>query len=196
MEIPPHLIQQIQNEKVVLFLGAGASNRAHNKQKEATEVLETALNANRNDRGLHYHFARHLMQAGKSDGDVLAYHLQRAFSPGDINYDAQLLYGRQLYVNGDREGAKRIFSRLKEAKVAPEFKSHLLYPLDGKFYGTIVRIEGNYAFVSKDGTSDWIYVHRNNIVDSVWMKLTKGSRCAYKIAFNFHGAGALETEIV
>jgi tetratricopeptide (TPR) repeat protein len=170
--------------------------RVHNKQKEATEVLEAALNANRNDYGLHYHFAKHLMQTGKTDGVVLAYHLQRAFSPGDMNYDAQILYGRQLYVNGDREGSKNIFSRLKEARVAPDIKTSLLYPLDGEFYGTIVRIEGNYAFVSKDGTNDWIYVNRNTIEDSVWMKLMNGSRCSYKIAFNFHGAGALETKII
>jgi SIR2-like domain len=170
--------------------------RVRNDFKKATETLETALNANRNDRSLHYHFARHLMHDSKSDGTVIAYHLQRAFAPGDANYDAQLLYGRQLYINGDKEGAKSIFESLKLAKISPEFKGKLLYPLDNDFYGKVVKIEGNYAFISKDGSSDWVHLHRNNIDDSIWTKLSRGSHCSFKIGFNFYGPGALNTKIV
>ena len=40
---------------------------------------------------------RHEPQAA----DQIEYHLQRSFTNGDANYDAQLLYARQLYAKGD-----------------------------------------------------------------------------------------------
>lgn len=170
-----------------------AHYRKAGKAVEAKDVFEKALNANRNDRNLHYQFARYLIDAEKKNGgELLAYHLQRAFAPGDANYDAQILYGRQLYLNGEREESRKVFGNLREARVAPEFKSKLLYPVEGTFYGAIVRIEGSYAYVSRDGTNDWVYVHRSNVDDSVWSNVSLGVRCRYRIAFNFYGTGALD----
>ena len=74
--------------------------RKNSKPEEARAVLEKALKANRNDRNLHFHFAKRLMEQGKkNDGETLVYHLQRAFSPGDTNYDGQLLYGDTAKIN-------------------------------------------------------------------------------------------------
>jgi len=167
-----------------------AHYKRQGKPAEATAVLEKAINANRNDRILHYEFAKHLMESGSSSGDLLAYHLQRAFSPGDTNYDAQLLYGRQLYENGDRDGSRAVFSRLRDAKLAPHLKRRLLYPIAGTFRGVVIRLEGSYLYINRDGTNDSIYADRDNVAEDVWGNLTIGTRCVYEIAFNFYGTGA------
>ena len=112
------------------FIGVrlAAHFQKRGQSEKAKEVFERGLNANRTDRNLHYHFAKHLLDFECANGEMIAYHLQRAFSPGDTNYDAQLLYGRQLYINGDRDGSKQVFSRLKEARLDPEFKNKLFLP--------------------------------------------------------------------
>jgi tetratricopeptide (TPR) repeat protein len=165
------------------------------KIKEARDIFEKALNANRNDRPLHYKFAKHIMECSKSDHELIEYHLQRAFSPGDSNYDAQLLYGRQLYINGNRDGSKKVFNQLKLARVSPEWRETLLYPLEDESVGTIARIEGNYAYISKDRTNEWIYVHRSNMSEDVWVLISIGVKVSYKVGFNFHGPGAFDVNI-
>jgi len=62
---------------------------------KAKGVLKTALDANSNDRRLQFAYAKLLMETDGPSDDIL-YHLQRSFAPGDANYEAQLLYGRQL----------------------------------------------------------------------------------------------------
>jgi len=167
-----------------------AQYRNSGKASEADSVFQKALNANRNDNNLHYQYAKILMENGETNGEILAYHLLRAFTPGDTSYDAQLLYARQLFLNGDRDGAKIVFVSLRDAKLAPIIKRRLLYPLPTTFQGTITRIEGTYLYINRDGINDSIYAHRDNVADAVWARLTVSMRCRYEIAFSFYGAGA------
>lgn len=162
------------------------------KIKEARDVFERAINANRNDKDLHYRFAKHLFNFSNANSELIEYHLQRAFSPGDRNFDAQMLYGRQLYLKGTRDQSKAVFADLKRAKVAPQQREALLYPLEGIHQGSLVRIEGNYAYINKDRSNEWIYVHRRNIPDDVWKELDIGTRLQYKVGFNFHGPCAFD----
>ena len=165
------------------------------KLKEAKEVYERALDANRNDKDLHYRFAKHLLNFASASADLIEYHLQRAFAPGDRNYDAQLLFGRQLYVKGDRDLSKTTFAELKKVRVSPQQRESLLYPLDGIYRGSLVRIEGNYAYINKDRSNEWVYVHRRDIPDDVWKLLVIGTRLLYKVAFNFHGPAAFDLKL-
>ena len=43
--------------------------------------------------------------ADQKYGEEIAYHLRRAFSPGDKNYTAQFLFARQLCISGKYEEA-------------------------------------------------------------------------------------------
>ena len=165
------------------------------KVAEAKLIFERALNANRNDKSLHYRFAKHLLEYSPSSHDLIEYHLQRAFAPGDRNYDAKMLYGRQLYIKDNRELSKSTFAELKTAKVSPQLRESLLYPMDETFVGSITRIEGNYAYINKDRTNEWVYVHRRNIPDDVWKSLVMGARVRYKVAFNFHGPSAFDLKL-
>lgn len=162
------------------------------KRSAARETLRRAIEANRNDRGLHFSFAQLLLQESSPvDGEIL-YHLQRSYSPGDTNYEAQLLYGRELFRTGDLENSKKVFKQLSNARVAPEFRDQLLHPLPRRVHGTVKRIEATYFFVARDGTNDWVYAHRSGCDESVWAEARLGMRLSFRVAFNLRGPGAID----
>lgn len=130
-----------------------------------------------------------------ASGGELAYHLQRSFSPGDSNYDAQIRYGRQLFVNGDLEGCRSVFGQLQKARVAPEIRDRLLYRLYQTFRGYITRMEATYCFIARDGRGDWIYGHRNDTTPEVWRDLEFQSRVVFRIAFSLRDPNAFATEL-
>ena len=51
------------------------------------------------------------MNTEPKDHTLIEYHLRRSFTPGDKNYEAQLLYARQLYILGDLPGSRNIFKK-------------------------------------------------------------------------------------
>ena len=131
--------------------------------EKALTILKTALDANGNDKRLHYTYAR-LLMAAKGDGEDIAYHLQRAFTEGDNNYQAQMLYGRQIFLNGRLDDSRAVFKRLSLVRSAPEIKNRLTYPIEGKrFEGRMSRPQGSYGFITRDGPADLIYVHAKNV---------------------------------
>lgn len=164
--------------------------------QQATDILEKALSANNAEKRLHYALAKLLIKAG-ANGDALLYHLQRSFSEGDTNYDAQVLYGRQLFLKGELESYRGVFKRLSQARIGPQYRSKLLYEIEGQaFQGKVSKLETSYCFIDRDGTGDWVYSHCSNIDDSVWENLVVGTRVEFKIAFNVRGATAFDVRIV
>ena len=157
----------------------------------ARRTLQTGLDNKPGDKKLHYSLARFLMRHDPQATDEIEYHLQRSFTSGDSNYDAQLLYARQLFVRGDVNGAKERFRTLAAAKVGPDIRSRMRYPLEGWFSGRVVRLEATYCFVTRDGVGDWIFVHRSAVDPALWTTLGVGSRVRFHIAFTMKGpAGA------
>jgi tetratricopeptide (TPR) repeat protein len=164
--------------------------------EKAMDTLRKALEASPSDRRLHYTFARLLMETIPTDGDKIAYHLQRAFTDGDGNYEAQLLYGRQLFLNGRIDDSRAIFRHLSAVRVAPEIKNRLLHPIIGRrFEGRMTRPQGSYAFITRDGQGDSIYVHEKNVPDHIWEVLTMGTPVRFSLAFTLRGANAFDLEI-
>jgi hypothetical protein len=154
--------------------------------------LEAALSANSNDRRLQYAYARLLMEIGANAGDIL-YHLQRSFTTGDSNYEAQLLYGRQLYLMGKIEESKAVFKVLKTVPASSATKFKLAFPLSDQYRGEIARMETTYCFIVRDGIGDWVYAYRQN-VGAAWAGLGPKSRVQFRIAFSFGGTSAFDVE--
>jgi hypothetical protein len=136
-----------------------------------------------------------LLENGKSDNEQLLYHLQRAFTPGDRNYDAQLLYARQLFIAGERNLYRGAFQTLKRIKLAPQFRDRLLYPLNELQRGSIVRIEASYLLINRGESGEWISAQRSSTSDAIWKQLSVGAKVKFKIAFNFHGPSAFDLEL-
>jgi Flp pilus assembly protein TadD len=161
--------------------------------EKAKEVLERALEANRSDRRLHFAYAKILMALGTASGADLAYHLERAFALGDSNLAARLLYGRQLFVNGEVEKCKAFFSGLWRSKIGGDLQDRL-YPVDQTYHGRVVRLDAGYCFLARDGINDWIYAHRQDIGEGTWLRLVVGSRVAFRVAFNLRGPCGIQVE--
>lgn len=166
--------------------------RKNSRLDKAKIVLETALAANANDRRLQFAYAKLLMETDGASDDIL-YHLQRSFVPGDANYEAQLLYGRQLYIKGKINDARAIFKTLKIVPISPNIKFKLYFPLLEQFRGEVVRLETTYCFIARDGLGDWIYAHQDN-VGQVWPSLNLKRRVVFRIAFAFGGPNAFDLE--
>jgi len=175
-----------------LAIRLSVHHRQSGSVPKAKEVLEKALEANPSEKKLHFEYAKLLMTMTGISGDDLAYHLKRSFVPGDANYLAQMLYGRQLFINGSLEDSRAIFRAMEGAHVGADLRDGLLYPLDQVFRGSLVRLEASYCFIARDGLRDWIFAHRRDIDDSLWRRLSPGSRVILKIGFSMRGARAFD----
>jgi tetratricopeptide (TPR) repeat protein len=161
---------------------------------KAEGVFQAALAANNNEHRLHYAYSKMLIERGEAKTETVLYHLQRSFLPGDSNFDAQLLFGRQLFISGDFEKSKQIFGQLKTARASPQVRFALYYPLDQEYRGEVTRMEATYCFIARDGVSDWIYAYRDN-VGKLWRSLDRRTRVLFKIAFNFAGPSAFDVQL-
>jgi tetratricopeptide (TPR) repeat protein len=161
----------------------------------ARETIERALEASPTDRRLHFFLAKLLMrQAG--DEHLIEYHLQRSFISGDSNHEAQLLYGRQLYILGRHEDAKKVFQQLQRARVPFDVRMAPAYPLQSSMSGRVRRAEATYWLVEREGLGDWVLAHKRNIASATAQKMGIGARVSFKIAFNFAGAIATDVRLI
>jgi tetratricopeptide (TPR) repeat protein len=161
---------------------------------EAKKVLEKGLGANNADKRLHFALGKLLMRSSATDEELL-YHFRRSFSDGDSNYDAQLLYARQLFVKGDLEASRKAFEKLAKAPLPNQFRTRLLYPLDNqRFSGRIWRIESSYALVIRDGPGDLIFLHISNAPRGLWRNLSGGDLLRFSLAFTFRGPNAFDVD--
>jgi hypothetical protein len=144
---------------------------------------------------LHFFLAKLLMRQS-GDERLIEYHLQRSFISGDTNHEAQLLYGRQLYILGRHEDAKKVFQQLQRAKVPFDVRMAPAYPLPSSMSGRVRRAEATYWLVEREGLGDWVLAHKRNIASATAQKMGVGARVSFKIAFNFAGAIATDVRLV
>jgi tetratricopeptide (TPR) repeat protein len=169
---------------------------AQDRADGADKVLEKAIGANNSDQRLHYAYAKLLMRSPGKESDELIYHLRRSFTDGDQNYDARILYGRQLFVNSEFDESRRIFDSLRKLRLAPGVRNKLVYPIEGKSEGHIRKLEPNYCFIARDEAGDWIYAHCSNVDESTWKNLAYGVRVRFEITFSLLGPGAFNVELI
>jgi len=163
---------------------------------EAKIILKKALDANNADRRLHFAYGKLLSASSSAVGDELLYHFRRSFTPGDSNYDAQLLYGRELFVAGKIAENRETFASLSKARISPQQRNRLHYPIVGqRFTGKVWRVETNHAFVIRDGHGDLIFVHNSNVATGLWKRLATGELVTFSIAFTFRGASAFDLHL-
>jgi ATPase involved in DNA repair len=160
------------------------------EMKDALEIVEKAIEANNSDQRLHYAYAKLLMKEANPVNERLLYHLRRAFTDGDSRFDAQLLYGRQLFVKGTLDEFRAVFKRLRTVRVGPDVRHRRMYPLADWFKGRVSRLEASYCFIARDGSGDWIYAHVSAVPEEVWKSLLVGSSVQFQIAFTFEGPTA------
>jgi len=194
-----HMVSSLQKCFKANPRNAYVAMRLANYQKkncisEAKATLEHALEESGFNRQLHYAYGKLLLETESASNEMIEYHFRRSYSPGDSNYDAQLLHARQLFINKEYPQSKALFKMLGAARLPSEFRNKDQYPLAQEFAGSIVKMEATYCFILRDGISDWIYVNPDNFVVDDWTLLTVGTRVRFEIAFSMKGARAINVK--
>jgi tetratricopeptide (TPR) repeat protein len=160
--------------------------------EDAKKVFKKALDANRNDRRLHFGYAQLLVDEIGSSHDEIVYHLERSFAPGDSNFQARLLLGRQYYLANDFPKSKDVFKELSKMRASSEVRTRIYRPLETLFSGTVVKLEASYCFIQRVATSDWVFAYRDNIDETTWQSIVVNSEVRFRIGFTFSGVAAFD----
>jgi len=175
-------------------------NRQDDKAKA---TIEETLKLIPNDKDVNYRYAMNLTKDKVPDLNTIKHHLKRSFTKGDSRYQSQFWYARTIYLLGEIEEANLIFDILKNISILPNLKSkprgkvrqdgHLI-----SFKGIVYKIESKYGFLTRDGIGDKVYFYRYEYAanyDSIWEKITAGTRVTFNLAFNYRGAVALNIKL-
>ncbi len=162
---------------------------------DAQRVLKDALDANRGNTRLHLAYGKLLLRHGLGNNDDLIFHFRHAYSPGDNNYDAQLLHGRQLFVGGRFDEARDVFRVLKRVPLPISVKRSHTFPLDGEFVGVVDRLEAWYCLIKRDGDGAVISFDEQDAGDLEWRDISRHSRVRFRIAFTMFGPEAFSVTL-
>ena len=164
---------------------------------KALDILKKALNARPTDKRLHYDYARALIDVEAADADEVVYHLRNAYSPGDHNFDAQLLHAREMYKKGETDECGALLSKMSNVAVPWEQKVIIHYPLSGVFSGSVSRIEASYCSLVRDGIGDELFAYwRDFVSEEDWRRLLMTSRVSFRIGFTMKGVRAFEVQVL
>ena len=162
----------------------------------AQDVLIKALEANRGNTRLHYAYGEFLFRNKLGSDMDLEYHFRHAYTPGDDNYKAQLLHGRQLFVMGDFEGSSEVFKQLRKAKLPPNIKRTQMHPLDRDYTGTIDQVEAYYCDIRRDGAGGIVRLDFEDLESRIDRgDFAKYTRVPFRIAFSMFGPRAFDLRI-
>lgn len=162
--------------------------------ERAKVVYRAALDANRTDQLLNYRYALFL---GKLDSPAkdLSYFLKRSFTPGDLNFDAQLRYARSLFLAREYAEAPEEFRRLRNDRRAPQVSGQRLYEASGRYFGTVVRIRSSDLTVEESESGIWVHIPNDCTSGNLLEIVVEGSRVSFGMAFNFLGLIGFECQI-
>jgi cytochrome c-type biogenesis protein CcmH/NrfG len=162
----------------------------------ALKALKDALDANRANDRLHFAYAKLMMVQKVGTNEDLVYHFKHSFTRGDANYEAQLLYGRQLFVAGRFDEVRDTFAALKRVKLPNVVKRRQIYPLDGTFEGVVERSEAWYCLIRRDGDGASVSFDEDDSGGVEWKEIGRHTRVRFRIAFTMFGPEAFSVELL
>ncbi|MGJ4885712.1 SIR2 family protein [Bradyrhizobium sp. HKCCYLRH3097] len=195
-----------QNQKSTLLARRLARIKLSKEDySSALTVLRSCLEANPSSRELHFEIARAMLAsqptADQTHGDEIAYHLRRAFSPGDKNYAAQFLYARQLCVSGRYDEAKPLFAVLAESRASYADKNgtrEVLRDEQGqpkRLSGTITFVRPTFGFVQSEAPKMSVFVPLElDEVDRDFFEV--GFPVTFELWFNMRGPVAANLKLL
>ena len=83
--------------------------RTRKRPGDARQVLTEALAGNPDDKNLHAELARYYLAEGFEDDKLIENHFRRAYSTGDVNYEARFELAQFLFVRGQMAKAAELF---------------------------------------------------------------------------------------
>ncbi|HUP80228.1 MAG TPA: hypothetical protein VM260_16860, partial [Pirellula sp.] len=182
-----------RNAHVALQLASIAEEKSD--LPEAQRVLRNALEANGNNHRLHFAYGKFLLRNDIGSVEDQIYHFRHSFTPGDQNYEAQLMFGRQLFVAGRFDESRDVFSDLKRAKLPNTVRRRQSLPLPNYFTGTVVRNEAWFCLIERDGDRAKIRFDEDDSGETDWTDISRYSKVKFRIAFTMFGPEAFEVTV-
>ena len=169
---------------------------------KAIDALEETLRIIPNDKDINFKYALILIKYKPEDLSTIQHHLKRSFTNGDNRYQAQFWYARTIYLIGELEDAKQLFSELSKVKTTQLIKNMPRAKVREKgdlirFKGIISTIESQFGFINRDKIGDdiFFYKYQNRPTENIWNSLTKNRRVSFNLAFNFKGPIAVNVRV-
>ena len=171
--------------------------------QKARDILQSAIARRPSDHRLNFQFAELLRQTGDTDFGQLAYYYRRAYTPGDIHYQAQFWNARYLYESTDTSDIHKaidIFNSLRNARISFDSRIKIRDYIGGKDNptykeGRIARKREAYGFITLDGTGQDIFCPRKEVEEKNWDLLLEGDRVKCKIGFSFNGPVCCDVKV-
>jgi tetratricopeptide (TPR) repeat protein len=171
---------------------------------EAIATLRASLEANPASADLQNDLAMSLMRstpnADQTAAEEILYHLRRAFTPGDKNYQAQFQYARELCLVGKYEEARPIFAKMAEMKISfRQKKAVRAYVLDDKgnrriLDGTILVLKPTFGFIQCPAPALNAYFEVDEL-NAAPEKITTGMPVTFELGFNLQGPVAVNVTV-
>lgn len=178
-----------------LAIRLSTSYQNNNELDKAKSVITKALSRRPTDHKLNFHFAEFLRATPVIDPVRLRYHYRRAFTPGDVNYQAQFWYARYAFESDDikeKSAAMEHFKGLRVARLSYSQKVEVRDYNGGKkepkfFLGTLVTKRLGFGFIKIDGSGDTIFCAPSEMADDLWDALRESDRVKCNVGYSFKG---------
>jgi hypothetical protein len=167
-------------------------------------VLRQALEKRRSDQRLNFAYAELRRQAIDSSAGELAHFYERAFTPGDTNYQAQFWFARfaiELPDQSNIQKATSIFETLRKARVSQDMRIEIRDYFGGRenptpVRGRLFRKGPSFGFFNVSELPLPVMVHENNVNREIWELLEQGEDARFFVCFCYSGLGARNIELV
>jgi tetratricopeptide (TPR) repeat protein len=187
--------------KKVPFIAMRLSNTYANsgRNEDAIGVLKECVKLNPTNKDINYRLAKLLINSNGSTAEV-KYFLRASFVKGGSGYEAQFWFARILYLEDNFNEANQIYKNLEQAPVDARLKREArgIIMRNGKadvFRGTINSIHASFAFLTRDGFSDKLFMNREQQHKSPWNNFRTNQRVKFKIGFTYRGPVAVDVEL-
>lgn len=164
---------------------------------EAHRVLQRCLSENPGSKAVSFELANYYMKHGdREQKHQILQLLRRSFVDGDVHFDAQYWYARELFIRGDGVSSHELFSRLKHAPVSPSVRNRMRgFIEDGsgipkRFRAVVKKKEVTYLFAKVSEYDRDIYCHVSQVPEGVWEGLRVGQSIELSIGFSMRGPAA------
>lgn len=185
-----------KNARPAMIARFAQTLRAQGNVGRALEVLQTALDQHPTSLHLQFTYGLMLLEEGRVDPSLVAYHMRQAFRPGDRNWLARFWYATCEYLTGDLDAmgrAKEQFEALRSVQLAHEERVKVravARAADGSpahYTGVVVRLSGTHGFVRRDQAGDQLFMHQSEVAGIPWQGVKPGMRVAFQLGFTAQG---------
>jgi len=173
------------------------------EEDKAKRVLVRCIENNPANKAAHLEYALMLdSENSPANHKEVAAHLSSSFTEGDSNYVAQFWCARHEYLYGDKGRAKRLFGRLRRAKVPPSVRTQIRGIVKSndharcRYFGVVAKMTDAYCFIDSADAGGAIFAHYSAFTEQDWETVAVRTRVAFCLGFTFSGPAAKDVVMV